>query len=134
MSSFTAQLILVAEPEERGGRGVFRVHQAFTYEVGHLGSGDVVTVPAGFRTDLCSIPAIARPFVPIAGRMAKPGLIHDWLLEIGDPRAHDIFDEALGVAGVPRFTRTAMVLAVCLWARWREFRKLRPDPAPLSAP
>lgn len=119
MSSFTAPLVLVALASEREGRGEFVVYLPFTYHVGHLGSGDVITVPAGFRTDLCSIPGIARPFVPIAGRMAKPGLLHDWLLENGDPRAHDIFDEALAVAGVPRVTRAVMVLAVRLWAKWR---------------
>lgn len=118
MSSFTAPLILIAEPEERGGRGIFRVHRSFAYHIGFLGSGNIVVVPAGFRTDLCSVPWFARPFVPIAGSMAKPALLHDWLVDRGDARAHDVFDEALRVAGISAPLRVAMVLAVRIWARW----------------
>ena len=122
MSSFTAPLVLVALPSERGGRGEFRVYHPFRYDIGHLGSGESITVPAGFRTDLASIPWYARPFVPIAGRMAKPALLHDFLLETGDPRAHDIFAEALGVAGVPSLTRAIVLIAVRLHAILARFR------------
>lgn len=125
MSSFTAPLILVAEPEERGGRGIFRVYRAFAYHVGYLGSGDIIVVPAGFRTDLCSVPWFARAFVPIAGRIAKPALLHDWLLERGDARAHDVFEEAMCVAGISRAMRVMIGLAVRLWARWRRFSDRR---------
>jgi hypothetical protein len=79
-------------------------------------------VPAGFPTDLCSLPPIARPFIPIAGRMAKPALLHDWLLEQGDARAADVFAEALAVAGVGQSLRWIMVAAVRVWARIRRFR------------
>ncbi len=114
MSSFTAPLILEALASERGGRGEFRVHQPFSYDVGFLGSGDTITVPAGFDTDLASIPWYARAFIPISGRMAKPALLHDWLLVNSDPRAHAIFDEALNVAGVGPVLRRIMVAAVKL--------------------
>lgn len=56
--------------------------------------------------------------------MAKPALLHDWLLTIGDPRAAAVFDEALGVAGVPALTRRIMVLAVRAWAALRPIRNL----------
>ena len=124
MSSFTAPLVLVALATERSGQGEFRVHEAFSYDVGFLGSGETITVPAGYDTDLCSLPWFARPFIPIAGRMAKPALLHDWLLELGDPRAHDVFDEALGVAQVPALTRRIMVRAVRAWAALKPLRAL----------
>lgn len=112
MSSFTAPLILEALPLENRGRGVFSLYEPFSYEIGKLGSGEKVTVPAGFLTDLASIPALARPFIPLAGRLAKPAIIHDFLLTSGDPRAHDVFDEALKVAGVSNLTRWVVVGAV----------------------
>lgn len=124
MSSFTAPLILEALATEQGGRGEFLVHQAFSYDVGELGSGDTIVVPAGFRTDLCSVPALARPFIPLSGRLAKPALLHDWLLSRGEARAHAVFDEALGVAGVGRLLRRLLVAAVKLWAAVRPLRDL----------
>lgn len=122
MSSFTDPLILEAMPDERAGRGLFRVHRAFSYELGHKGSGARVTVPAGYVTDLCSAPWFARPFIPLSGRVAKPALLHDWLLDQGDARAHDVFDEALAVAGVRPATRLLLVAAVRLWARMKPAR------------
>lgn len=121
MSSFTDPLILEALPTLRGGRGEFLVHEPFAYDIGFLGSGDTVRVPAGFNTDLCSVPWWARWWIPLSGPMAKPALVHDWLIVTGDPRADDVFDEALGVAGVGRVQRWAMVRAVRLrsWFRRR---------------
>lgn len=119
MSSFTEPLILEALPTTREGRGEFLVHQPFHYDVGYLGSGDTITVPAGYNTDLCSVPWYARPFIPLAGKVAKPALIHDWLLELGQARAHDVFDEALKVAGVAPLTRKLLVSAVKLHAWWK---------------
>lgn len=112
MSSFTAPLVLEALPSSRSGRGEFLVYKSFTYEIGSLGSGDVVTVPEGFRTDLCSVPFFARAFLPIAGKAAKPALLHDWLVWCGDARAHAVFDEALRVAEVRSYKRILLVAAV----------------------
>jgi hypothetical protein len=124
VSSFTAPLILEALASEQDGRGEFRVYQPFSYDVGHLGSGETVTVPTGFRTDLCSVPAIARPFVPLAGRLAKPALLHDWLLSRGEvDRAHRVFDEALAVAGVRHPWRGILVFAVRAWSLRRRLAK-----------
>jgi hypothetical protein len=123
MSSFTEPLILEAMPAERNGRGLFRVYESFWYEIGHVGSNDWVLVPKGYVTDLCSIPSFARPFFPLAGRVAKPALLHDWLLDNGDPRAADVFDEALRVAGVKPTTRRIMVAAVRLWRRYQDMRQ-----------
>lgn len=116
MSSFTAPLIVEALNSEADGRGLFRVHKSFVYEVGYLGSGDRIEVPEAFETDLGSVPWFARAFIPIAGRMAKPALLHDWLLAIGSPRAHQVFDEALEVAGFGWLARKIMGAFVRLWA------------------
>jgi hypothetical protein len=116
VSSFTAPLHVEVMDSERSGQGLFRVLKAFTYEVRHLGSGELVTVPEGFETDFCSLPTPARAVLPIAGRSAKAALLHDWLLMQRDNRAHDVFSEALKVAKVAAWKRWIMVTAVRLWA------------------
>lgn len=117
MSSFTAPLVVTVLPEELRGLGLFALYLPFSYDVGFEGSGETIVVPAGFRTDFASIPWFARAFIPICGRIAKPAMLHDWLLSRGDPRAHAVFDEALEVAGVSPLLRWSMVTAVTLWHR-----------------
>jgi hypothetical protein len=116
VSSFTEPLRVEVMGKEVDGLGMFAVLKGFRYEIGYLGSGDVVSVPAGFETDLVSLPRFARWFLPIAGRPAKAALLHDWLLIQKDPRAHEVFDEALKVAEVPTINRWIMVAGVKLWA------------------
>lgn len=115
MSSFTQPLILEALDSERNGQGEFLVYQEFSYDVGYLGSGETITVPAGFNTDLATIPWFARGFISLSGRLAKPALLHDWLLFTGDPRAHDVFDEAMVVANVGLVKRKLLSVAVRFW-------------------
>lgn len=122
MSSFTAPLVLEALDSERLGQGEFAVYLPFSYDVGHLGSGDTVAVPRGFVTDLASIPWFARSFISISGRVAKPALLHDYLLTEGDLRADDVFAEALVVAGVPAHHRALLVGSVRLWSLVRAAR------------
>lgn len=116
MSSFTEDLIVKALSSERHGRGLFAVHEPFHYDVGFKGNeADRVTIPVGFVTDFASIPWFARAFIPVSGRVSKPALIHDRLLE-ADPRPKReidrIFCEAMEVAGISKFMRTIMYLAV----------------------
>lgn len=115
MSSFTDPLRVEVLDQEHNGEGLFRVLDPFTYEVGVLGSGDEITVPAGFVTDLASIPRVARWLIPIAGRSAKAAVLHDWLLHLLDRRATSVFNEALIVAGTPTWRRWVMVAAVFVW-------------------
>lgn len=102
---------------------MFLVHTPFSYEIGHLGSRDYVDIPRGFDTDLCTVPWFARPFIPMSGKVAKPALLHDWLLGLDDPRATAVFDEALGVAEVGPRLRWLLVSSVKLWARWKRLTR-----------
>lgn len=75
-----------------------------------------INVPVGFVTDLCSIPALCRAFLPVAGRVSKPAVLHDWLLKRGEiEAANEVFAHALHEAGVPPLSRWLMVAAVRLW-------------------
>lgn len=119
MSSFTEPLILEALGTVRGGIGEFSVYKPFTFDVGYEGSSEKVTVPAGYKTDLASIPFYARWLIPLSGPMAKPALVHDWLLEQEDPRAIAVFDEAMMVTGVSKLMRE-LVLAAVRFHWWRK--------------
>lgn len=81
MSSFTTPLAYVPTSKQVHGRQVFRLTEAFAYEVGHKGSGVAITVPAGFETDFASIPKWADDWFGLNpnGKYAKAAVIHDWL-------------------------------------------------------
>ena len=121
MSSFTDPLRVEIEQGETQGRGLALLTQGFTYEVGALGSGDLVNVPAGFETDFCSTPRCVRWLFPSFDRGAKASVIHDWLWT-ARPRTRSraeidrIFREALEVLGVPAWRRWTMWAAVRLQA------------------
>ena len=75
----------------------------------------LITVPAGFDTDLASIPRIARPLITGMGNDRKPAVIHDHLYSIRHlPRseADAVFLEALECLRVPWIKRRAMWAAV----------------------
>lgn len=124
MSSFTTPLD--ARFSDNGTR--FTLLAPFVYEVGSEGSGEAITVPVGFETDLASVPKWARPLFPITGKYTKAAVLHDWLWNqkgrIALPgckvlfskytqrRTNEIFLEAMEVLGVPWLTRTLFYRAV----------------------
>lgn len=115
MSTGTDLLVKVLA-DERDGQGLFELAAPFSFDIGFLGSGETVTVPAGFVTDFCTIPRLARWLFPISGRAAKAALLHDYMLKLGDRRAAAAFDDALRAARIGAFRRWVMVTAVRLWA------------------
>lgn len=115
MSSFTAPLIIEVLLKERRGRGIARLVQGFTYDVGYLGSGETITVPAGYETDFTSVPRIVRVFISNFGQTSKAAVLHDWLIDqpfIANRYANDVFYEALLVSGVARWKARLLWLAV----------------------
>ena len=117
MSSFTKDLIVRIEQGEWHGRGTFTVVEEFHYDIGHLGSGNTVTIPKGFVSDGLSIPWYGRAFMPVLGKGAKAGVLHDYLLWKGYDRleAARIFREALGVLGVTNPRLALMYWSVKFW-------------------
>ena len=77
-------------------------------------AGRAFIVPAGFITDLASIPRIFRWAFTGHGKSREPAVIHDWLYFIKHDRkeADAVFLEALGYAGMGWWARRAMWLAV----------------------
>ena len=78
-----------------------------------------IVVPAGFDTDLASIPQGAQSFISKVGRHTAPSVVHDWLYvsasvrnEDVRKRADQIFLEAMHAEGVGWWTRSVMYRAV----------------------
>ncbi|EBP3805957.1 DUF1353 domain-containing protein [Salmonella enterica subsp. enterica] len=114
MSKFTTPAIL-----EMLGHYLWRVHEPFTFYLSDDNS-DVIEVPAGFVTDLATIPRIFWSLMPPDGKYAKAAIIHDYLYDnaLRTKREADlIFLDGMTVLGVPKWKRTIMYCAVRLFGK-----------------
>lgn len=81
---------------------------------------DVISVPAGYVTDLASVPRILWAIFPPHGRYAKAAIIHDWMYDNGlrtKREADRIFLDAMKVLKVPAWRRSLMYYAVSLFGK-----------------
>jgi len=89
--------------------------RAFEFHVGAFPSEDVIHVPAGFVTDLASIPRPFWPIFPPHGRYAKAAIVHDYLYAYGmfsRKYADDVLFEGMSVLGVPAWRKYIIYSAV----------------------
>jgi hypothetical protein len=115
MSSFTNALILKKYQKQE-----WEVIQDFTYEVGSLGSGEKITVPSGFVTDLASTPRCIWSIFPTDANYSQAAVLHDWLCfkkgnverHYDNKEASKIFLEAMEVLKVNKASRLMMYYAV----------------------
>ena len=91
--------------------------------------GLVVTVEAGFQTDLASIPRALWWWLPPSGEYDPAAVLHDWLYargELSRAKCDELFLDAMLSTGVSRFRAYAMHEAVRLfgWFAWDRKRRL----------
>jgi len=107
------------DAEERQGRCLWRLTEPLIYDGG---SGQVITVPVGFVTDLASIPQFAWSlgFGP-EGRWNRPAVVHDYLYATRGEggrytraQADKILDQAMAECDVPAWRRAVIWAAVRL--------------------
>lgn len=127
MSRFLTRLFLVdAEDKDTGKWYLFA---PLVYESDK--AGRVITVPAGFPTDLASTPRIPIIY-EVAGNIAvRAAVVHDYLYTSGRESravADAVFLEACEVTGVPWFRRWAM------WAGVRVGGSSHYTPTPAGSP
>lgn len=79
VSSFTEAKI-EKTGKKRHGRPIYRVKESFFYEVGFIGSGLKIEIPAGFESDLVSAPWWCAWLLPL-DHMKRPAILHDYLRE-----------------------------------------------------
>ena len=82
MSRFGGKLVLVLldnkrQPSIRRGRSLWGLQRELTYQTGD-DPAEIITVPAGFVTDLASIPRVVWSFFPPDGPWVKGAVIHDF--------------------------------------------------------
>ncbi len=117
MSAFTGPLTIT---EYHAAEFLWAIEQPLVYEIGELGSGEIIEVPNGFVTDGASIPRILWVFLPSWGTYSRAAVVHDFLcalLDRGMPHplaptrrdADRIFAEAMQVCGV------ILPLRIILW-------------------
>ncbi len=114
MSQFTTPAIL-----EMLDHYLWRVHEPFEFYLSDDNS-DVISVPAGFVTDLASVPRIFWTLLPPDGKYAKAAIIHDYLYDNAlrtKKEADLIFLDGMAVLGVPKWKRIVMYLAVRIFGR-----------------
>lgn len=105
---------LVLQPTNRaapGGNLIYALMQALRYQNGNC----TYTIPAGYQTDLASIPQRYQQRPPHESPAARPGVLHDYLYTTNAvPRhvADRMFRRALREEGVPLGQRLAMWGAV----------------------
>lgn len=90
-----------------------------------------LTVPAGYLTDLASVPRWPLVYLSTGGYAALPSILHDWLYEVpGDitrKQADQVFLDLMRELNDPpnAITRRLMYLGVRLGGRraWRRYRE-----------
>jgi hypothetical protein len=107
--------------EAADARGEWVVKDPLVWDTGAVR----VTVPAGYITDLASIPRALRSVFDINGPSRKPAVLHDWLYcsqIVSRGTADALFRDALAWAGMGWVHRTAYYLGVRMggWVAWRE--------------
>ena len=124
MSSFTTPLYVTAMPDGKH----WKLLESFVYELGKLGSGEVLIVLKGFITDFASTPRAIWWLFPPWGRYGKAAVLHDWLYNEGigtRKRADDIFFEAMLVCLTSSWKARIIYSAVRTfgWIAWNRYRK-----------
>lgn len=104
---------------------MWRVARSFKYHVGEEGSGDVITVPRGFKTDFASVPRIFWTIIPPDGNYTQCAVLHDYgyfTQKRSRKEVDKIFLESMKVLGVPTWKRHTMYRAVRSfgWIPWRK--------------
>lgn len=135
MTRFAGKLALVLlddkdHPSIRDGRSLWGVERELGYRTS-IGGDGAITVPAGFITDLASIPRLVSGILPPDGPWTKAAVIHDFLYGTkgtGNWRGHssgltratpysraqadDVLREAMADRGVDRLRRNIIWAAV----------------------
>lgn len=95
-----------------GKPGHYRIEEPLIF---FTSDDTTITVPAGFETDLASVPRFFWRIIPPFGRYTAAAIVHDYLCR-RIPRnykyADRIFLEAMEALHVPRWKRYTMYYAV----------------------
>lgn len=108
----------------------WEVLSEINYDVGFKGSGETVTVPAGYMTDLASVPWPASMLFPKSGKWNHAAVVHDWLCDHGrkvysQAKIDRIFLDIMRLTGVNPIKRRLGYEAVAAYQKIEAFRHRR---------
>jgi hypothetical protein len=122
MSQFTTPFI-----GELIGKNLWKNYQPFEYHIGTYPSDEIITVPAGFKTNFASVPRIFWPILSPIDDHGKAAVIHDYCYAKGlyNRRISDkIFREGLRVLNVKSWKVFCMYYGLRMfgWIVWWKYR------------
>ena len=126
MSKFLTDLEIKCCPTNEG---LWEIHEPLVYESDLVG---VVTVPAGFFTDLASVPRVPFIYESWGNRAHRAAVIHDYAYRIDSTpqftyrQANAVFREAMEATGASFKIRWPMWLGVFLGG-WTSYHKRKVD-------
>lgn len=149
MSSFTRfsktpAMYYNSEESDKQRKDLWSVMEGFTYYVNNKEDDDNIIVPSGYLTDGASVPRVFWSLIPPWGRYGAAAIVHDYLCD-GNPirrystnvnnvrvygnyypnrkEANKIFNQAMKVLKVPRFTRWTMYTAVRIYGIFKPLNR-----------
>jgi hypothetical protein len=86
-----------------------------------------IVVPAGFVTDLASIPQVLWNILPPIGKYDKAAVVHDFLYQrngVTRLTADDVLLEGMNVCNVPGWKKYSIYSGVRVggWVTWNKYR------------
>lgn len=117
MSAFLSKLILENADNTDDGQWLLTAPLVYVSDVAKQGGNAncTFTVPAGFQTDLASVPRIPIIYDLMGGTSNEAAALHDWLYTshvVSRKMADAVLREASAVCGVPAWRRNMMWLGV----------------------
>lgn len=122
MSQFLTELdAKVVRGRTRDGRTLWRLDSELVYESDI--AQQTFVVPAGFVTDLASVPRMPVLFLLFGAASEEAAALHDWLYtakQVNRAKADAVFREACGVTNVPGWRRLGQWVGVRIggWRAW----------------
>jgi hypothetical protein len=113
VSAFLTELCLVEADGQDDGKWIVGRDLVYQSDVAKA----KITVPAGFKTDLASVPRLPVVYWLAGGTSSKAAVIHDYLYTTGQVRrdmADAVLREASACIGVPAWRRWIMWAGVRL--------------------
>jgi hypothetical protein len=126
MSKFLTSLVMENATGQDDGK--WRLVQPLIYDSDV--AGHVIVVPAGFVTDLASVPRVPIAYMLAGGTSNEASVVHDFLYtqhSVDRATADAVLREASAVTGVPAWRRAIM------WAAVRAFGGSHWDSKPVTA-
>jgi hypothetical protein len=119
MAKFITRLILGAADERDDGKWIVMQDLVYQSDV----AGMTFTVPAGFPTDLASVPRLPVVYLLTGGKANSASVVHDWIYTnkmVPRHLADAVLREASAVTYVPRWVRDLMWAGVRVfgWSHW----------------